>query len=145
MIRQRAASNVLPNTLGELELLILEVLWQQPHLDAKRICEELPRHKTPSLSTVQSALERLNKKGLVERVKRRHAYTYCPHVSRTRLLARLMGDVIHLLHDGKLETILSSFVDVAADLDESSLHDLEELIRQKRQELHKQAEVDGDA
>ena len=32
MIKQRAASNILPNTLRELELLVLEALWQQPHL-----------------------------------------------------------------------------------------------------------------
>ena len=46
-----------------------------------------------------------------------------------------MGDVIHLLHDGRLETILSSFVNVAADLDEKSLIDLEALIARKKQEL----------
>lgn len=32
-----------------------------------------------------------------------------------------MGDVIHLLHDGRLETLLSSFVNVAPDLDEKLL------------------------
>jgi len=40
-----------------------------------------------------------------------------------------------MLHDGRMETILSSFVNVAADLDEKSLNDLEQLIKQKRSEL----------
>jgi predicted transcriptional regulator len=135
MIRKRAASNVMSHSLGELELLVLEVLWKTPHLDARSVSEKLPPENIPSLSTVQSTLERLYKKNLVDRLKHRHAYTYFASVSRPSLLARLMSDVIHLLHDGKMETILSSFVNVAADLDEGSLNDLEALIRKKRAEI----------
>jgi predicted transcriptional regulator len=135
MIKKRSSSNVLPNTLGELELLVMEALWQQPHQDAKNVCNNIPRARQPSLSTVQSTLERLYKKGLVDRIKTGHAYTYYSSVSRSSLLARLMGDVIHLLHDGRLETILNSFVNVAADLDEKSLNDLEALIAKKKQDI----------
>lgn len=134
MIKKRSSSNVMPNTLGELELLVMEALWQQPHQDAKNVCSNIPRNKQPTLNTVQSTLERLYKKGLVDRIKSGHAYSYYASVSRSNLLARLMGDVIHLLHDGRLETILSSFVNVAADLDEKSLVDLEALIARKKQE-----------
>lgn len=140
MIRKRSSSNILPNTLGELELLVLEALWQQPHLDAKMVCGKIPANRQPSLNTVQSTLERLYKKGLVDRIKNGHAYSYFASVSRANLLGRLMGDVIHLLHDGRLETILSSFVNVAADLDEKSLNDLEALIAKKKSELEEGAE-----
>ncbi len=140
MIKRRSSSNVLPNTLGELELLVMEALWQQPHQDAKNVCSNIPSDRQPTLNTVQSTLERLYKKGLVDRIKSGHAYTYYASVSRSNLLARLMGDVIHLLHDGRLETILSSFVNVAADLDEKSLSDLEALIARKKQELGGRAE-----
>lgn len=135
MIKKRSSSNMLPNTLGELELGVLEALWQEPHLDAKAICQRIPAIRQPSLSTVQSTLERLHRKELVSRSKNGHAYTYSPRVSRSNLLGRLMGDIIHLLHDGKLETILSSFVNVAADLDDKSLADLEALIARKKQDM----------
>tara|TARA_R110001592_G_scaffold328871_1_gene610508 strand:+ start:825 stop:1094 length:270 start_codon:yes stop_codon:yes gene_type:complete len=84
---------------------------------------------------MQSTLERLYRKGLVDREKRGHAYHYFACVSRANLLGRMMGEVIHLLHDGRLETILSSFVNVAADIDEASLTELEALIAMKKQEL----------
>lgn len=135
MIRKRSSSNVLPNTLGQLELDVLEALWECPQLEAKAICARIPRLRQSSLSTVQSTLERLHRKGLLGRDKRGHAYCYFAIVSRSNLLGRMMGDVIGLLHDGRLETILSSFVNVAADMDESSLNDLEELINKKKQEL----------
>ena len=135
MIRKRSSSNVLPNTLGELELGVLEALWVCPQLDAKAISERIPRLRRTSLSTVQSALERLYRKGLVDRKKQGHAYCYFAVVSRSHLLGKMMGDVIQLLHDGRLETILNSFVNVAAEMDDTSLAELEALISKKRQEL----------
>lgn len=135
MTKRRSSSNVLPNTLGELELGVMEALWEAPHQDAKAICERLPWFRKPSLSTVQSTLERLFRKGLVDRDKQGHAYHYFASVSRANLLGRMMSDVIHLLHDGRLETILSSFVNVAADMDEASLAELEALIAVKKQQM----------
>ncbi|WP_237133602.1 BlaI/MecI/CopY family transcriptional regulator [Pseudohongiella sp. O18] len=130
--KHRASSNILATNLGELELQAMEVLWGCPHLDARQIRERLQRTRQPSLSTVQSALERLYRKSFVDRIKQGHAYSYFVTVSRGALLARMLGEAIHLLHDGRMETILSSFVHVAADMDESSLDSLEEMIRNYR-------------
>lgn len=135
MIKRRSSSNVLPSTLGELELGVMEALWDAPHQDAKSLFEGMPKFRKSTLSTVQSTLERLYRKELVDREKRGHAYFYFASVSRSKLLGRIMGDVIHLLHDGRLETILSSFVNIAADIDETSLSELEALIAAKKLEM----------
>lgn len=134
MIKSKSASNVLSTNLGELELHVLEVLWRHPGIDARQVHEGLGVLRAPSLSTVQSALERLHRKKHVDRVKNGHAYTYRASVSRASLLGKMMGDVIQLLHDGRMETILSSFVQAAADLDEKSLDSLEALIRDKKRQ-----------
>lgn len=136
----RSSSNILSTNLGELELQVLETLWQRPHLDAREVRAALSGIKVPGLSTVQSTLERLYRKKFVDRIKHGHAYTYFSSVSRSALLGKMLGDVIQLLHDGKMETILSSFVQVAAEHDESSLDELEALIRSRRE----RGEVAGD-
>jgi predicted transcriptional regulator len=128
----KSSSNIISTHLGELELRVLETLWQRPHLDARQVREALGVLRVPSLSTVQSTLERLYRKTYVDRLKQGHAYTYHASVSRSGLLGRILGDVIQLLHDGKMETILSSFVHAAVDLDDKSLDNLEMLIREKR-------------
>lgn len=134
MTLRRSSSNTLSgSTLGERELRVMEILWKAPHLDARDVTGRLAGRK-PSLSTVQSTLERLYRKGLVDREKQGSAYHYSAVVSRAALLARLMGDVIHLLHDGRMETILSSFVTVAADMDDRSLDELEQLIALRRRQ-----------
>ena len=130
---------------------MLEALWQRPHLDAREIREILDakglQRRAPGLSTIQSTLERLFRKTYVDRIKQGHAYTYHASVSRGKLLGRMLGDVIQLLHDGDMETILSSFVQVASDLDDASLDDLEALIRRRKSELisvEQQGEVSDD-
>ncbi|HLT63571.1 MAG TPA: BlaI/MecI/CopY family transcriptional regulator [Pseudohongiella sp.] len=144
MTRNKSASNVLNTNLGELELRVMEVLWKQPQLDARQVRESLEGIRTPSLSTVQSALERLYRKSWVDRSKQGHAYTYQPAISRGSLLGRMLGDVIQLLHDGRMETILSSFVQAAADLDETSLDSLERMIQARKQQIQNPATEEGE-
>ena len=133
MLKSRSSSNILSHNLGELELRVLEALWRRPHLDARQVREalnaEVPQRRVPGLSTIQSTLERLYRKTYIDRIKQGHAFTYHASVSRGNLLGRMLGDVIQLLHDGRMETILSSFVQAAADLDEASLDELEALIK----------------
>lgn len=61
MLKTRSSSNILSHNLGELELRVLEALWQRPHLDARQVrealCAETPQRRTPGLSTIQSTLE----------------------------------------------------------------------------------------
>lgn len=134
MKKNRHAHNVLPNSLGELELTLLDVVWKMPDSDARTITAELSDERTVSLSTVQSTLERLVRKNLLERKKLSHAYRYRASQSRSELLGNLLKDVIKLLHDGKAATILSSFVNVADRLDDNALDELEQLIQHKRKE-----------
>jgi predicted transcriptional regulator len=134
MTSRRSLSSIFSQSLGELELQIMGILWQWPDTDAKTVAQRIERGKPPTLSTVQSTLERLHKKKLVSRSKRGQAYYYRPEVSRSELLGKLMSQVIRLLHDGKMDTILSSFVNVAADLDQRALDDLEQLIASKREQ-----------
>jgi len=136
----RSSSNILSTNLGELELQVPATLWQRPHLDAPEVRAALSGIKVPGLSTVQSTLERLYWKKYVDRIKHGHAYTYFSSVSRSALLGRMLGDVIQLLHDGRMETILSGFMRVAAEHDESSLDELKTLIRSRRE----RGEVAGD-
>jgi predicted transcriptional regulator len=135
MKKSRHAQTTLPHTLGELELCVMAEIWRLPGVDAKQIVERISIHHPSSLSTIQSTLERLARKGLLEREKQGHAFVYTALVSRAELLGLLLKDVIRLLHDGSPETILTSFVNVASRIDTSALDHLERLIQRKRQQM----------
>ena len=136
MASNRRAQNALPNSLGELELDVMESIWSLPGRDARQITESLSVDSLCKLSSVQTTLERLLRKQFLHRVKKGHAYRYFPLKSRGELLGSMLTDVIQLLHDGKADTILSSFVNVAAKLDGEALDELEKLIQKKRKEAN---------
>lgn len=132
--KDRHAHNALTSTLGELELLVLEEIWTAPGSEAKSLPERFVPDRRVSLSTVQSTLERLVRKGYLEREKQGHAFRYFPRQSRGELMGSMLREVIQLLHDGQANTILSSFVNVAEKLDDNALDQLEALIQKKRRE-----------
>lgn len=135
--RTRRSHNALPNAVGELELKVLECVWQTPGIDARRIARQLAQDAPCRLSTVQASLERLVRKELLHRDKDGHAYRYVAARSRSELMGSILKDVIQLLHDGKAQTILSSFVNIADKLNDSALDELEAMIQRKRRDRNR--------
>lgn len=138
--QSRRSHNALPNAVGELELKVLECVWETPGTDARQITEQLAQEAPCRLSTVQASLERLVRKELLQREKEGHAYRYYAARTRSELLGSMLKDVIQLLHDGKANTILSSFVNAAAGLDNNALDELEALIQRKRRRAQKRGD-----
>ncbi|QBQ55189.1 BlaI/MecI/CopY family transcriptional regulator [Nitrosococcus wardiae] len=120
--------------LGELEIAVLEHLWSAGALEAKGVHQGIGIQRGISLNTVQSTLERLYRKKLLSREKVRHAYVYAPTVQREELMAQWVGQVVHVLSEGKGHDLLSAFVDFAARVDEHSLDRLEQLIAERRKQ-----------
>ena len=118
--------------LGVLELAVLEALWGQGGRDAKSVHGEIGLCRGISLNTVQSTLERLFRKGLLQREKVSHAYLYTPAMERKELMERLIGDVVETFSDGRPEPMLAAFVDLAARVDEENLARLERLLAERR-------------
>jgi predicted transcriptional regulator len=126
--------NMLPR-LGALELAVLNHLWscQEADVHGTHAAVGMPRGISPN--TVGSALERLYKKGLLERIKVSHAYSYRAALDRETFRARKVveaaGDLRALGRIG----LLAAFVDLVAESDEAALGELERLVRLKREEL----------
>lgn len=120
--------------LGELELAVLEHLWVAGESDVSSAHAAVGAPRDITLNTVGSALERLHRKGLAERWKVSHAYRYRAALDRRSFHARRMveaaGGVESLTDAG----LLAAFVDAVADVDESTLEQLEAAIRQRRRE-----------
>jgi predicted transcriptional regulator len=118
--------------LGELELAVLEELWSRGALDSKSVHQSLGKRRGISLNTIQSTLERLFRKALLQREKVSHAYVYAPAVQREALMERLIQEVVETFSSGHPEPMLTAFVDLAARVDENNLTRLEQLIAERR-------------
>jgi len=101
-------------SLGERELAVLGVLWRESPLTAQQVLEDLPGRGV-SLSTIQSTLERLHRKGVLERRKEVRAFVYAPLVERQDLVSSLLHDIADDIAGGDLATMLSGFMEFLGD------------------------------
>jgi predicted transcriptional regulator len=117
--------------LGELETAVLEHVWDVGQADVKAAHQAIGTRRGITLNTVQSTMERLWRKGLLDRIKESHAYVYSARVTREELGGRIIRDVVSGILAGSTEPMLSAFVDLAARAGEEDLRRLEELVAKR--------------
>jgi len=103
--------------LGARELAIMEQLWRREDQSAQQILADLEDCNI-GLSTVQSTLERLHRKGLVARKKSARAFHYRALTSRQDIINALLQDITRDIAGGDRQPVISSFVSYLAEDDE---------------------------
>jgi predicted transcriptional regulator len=118
--------------LGELEAAVMEVVWKHSPVTARDVCDRLRGKKQRAYTTIMTTMDRLYRKGLLGRRKEGMAWCYEPALTApqfSRALADSLAGRILLAHQ---DTALSAFVDAAADVDETLLDRLRNLIDAKK-------------
>ncbi len=100
--------------LGPRELDVLDQLWRHGDLSAQQLHERIAADL--SLNTVQSTLERLHRKELVQRSKQGRAFFYSAGLTRSEVVSRVLNDLARDVGRGDLAPIISGFAEfLAAD------------------------------
>jgi predicted transcriptional regulator len=118
--------------LGELEAAVMERIWSGGPSDVKAVHRAVGEQRRITLNTVQSTMERLWRKGFLDREKVSHAYVYSARHTKAELCARMVEQVVGDVLRGEPATLLSAFVDLAARADRGNLDRLEALIAKRR-------------
>lgn len=118
--------------LGDLEIEVMEYLWEHGPADVKVVHEALGEGKRRTQNTVQSTLERLYQKRLLNREKQSRAYVYSPEVGREALLVQTMGQIADRLGARDSGALMASFVELADLDDPNNLDLLQQLIDSQR-------------
>ena len=121
---------------GPLEIRVLEALWSRGTPACVRDIQ--PQFPGVAYTTLMTTLDRLFRKGTLQREKLGRAFFYSPKGSQGQLLSQLAGSTFATLLPGdaaSVRPIMSMFVDTIGDRDEGLLDDLEALIRARRDEL----------
>ena len=117
--------------LGDLERDVLECLWAFGSASAQEVQASLELARPITLSTVQSTVERLVRKGLLLREKQGRAYRYAPALSRSTLLARMVAELVTDLSDGGA-VAGAGIVDLSQAVDDDTLGFLEQWVTATR-------------
>jgi predicted transcriptional regulator len=100
--------------LGPLEQRVLDALWTR-HGDA-RVRDLQPSFPEIAYTTLMTTLDRLYRKGIIERVADGRAFAYRPRLTRA-------------------EAVVSFLADEVGALDRETLDALERLVRDRRRAL----------
>ena len=131
MFRRKTAG--LASVFGTLELRVLEELWRLDREAAVR--DLLDAFPNAAYTTLMTTMERLHRKGALDRRKDGRAFLYRPIASREEMERGLVTRALApLLRGGSAQPILSCLVDEVSRHDERLLDELERLVREKRRQ-----------
>src|SRR3954464_9835354 len=118
--------------MGRLETTVMDILWAAGESSVHDVVARLDRRL--AYTPVMTTLDRLYKKGLLDRKKVDRAFLYAPKFSRPEWERKRAGDFLTSLPG---ELLISCLVDAVGEHDAALLDELERKIRQKRRELHR--------
>jgi predicted transcriptional regulator len=113
----KSSREFLENSLGTLERDVMTLAWERAEISVREACERLG--SSVAYTTVMTTMDRLFKKGLLDRRKVGRAFVYRARATRQQLE----------------NAVLSSLVDAVSERDRALLDELERLVREKRREL----------
>ncbi len=124
--------------LGPLERAVLDRLWEDGASDVSSMHRRVGSERGLARNTIQSTLERLVRKGLVDREKRGRAFWYEASLSRDDFFTRSVHELIDGIPRADAHSLLASFVEFAERTSETALRELEELVRARRRSTEKE-------
>ncbi len=123
--------------LGALETEIMERIWKRGEVAVRDLHEDLSGRL--AYTTIMTTLDRLYKKGLLNRRKEGKAFFYQAAFTedqyREQVAQHLFDMALKGAGDGQL--VLSRFVDAVSETDRQMLEQLEELVKAKRRALRR--------
>jgi len=121
--------------LHDLEAVIMEVVWSKRLVSfaVSDVLAELEKQREIAYTTVMTTVVRLHDKGLLDRVRDGRRYLYSPKVTREQFLESTAWTVLDEAVGGR--AAMAMLVDKVSEASAGELDALEELIRQRREEL----------
>jgi predicted transcriptional regulator len=109
---------------------VMELVWAAHPISVRVACERLGGEH--AYTTIMTTMDRLNKKRLLKRRKDGNAFLYEPAMDRAEYQKRVVEAALTPLLEQGAAPVLAAFVEMAADLDEAHLAQLEKLIANHR-------------
>jgi predicted transcriptional regulator len=127
--------------LGPLEIEVMEMMWRFGASNVRDVLQRLEQlERKLAYTTVMTTLDRLYKKGFLDRELADRAFTYRARLSREEWDRRRAGEMVAGFLAGTEESrhmLLSCLVDAVGTHDANLLDELEKKIQRKREELAK--------
>ena len=112
---------------GELQVRIMSVLWQIREGTVEQVRRGLPAGHRGAYNTVQTVLNRLAERGVLDRRKQGNTYVYVPRFSEAEYLARSIERTLAGASRDARQVVLAQLV---GGLEREQLDELQRLSRE---------------
>jgi len=126
-------TNKLPT---DLELKLLNIVWNKRKATVREVKNALPRHKPLAYSTVLTVMRILERKGFVQHDAVNRTYVYYPIVTRDEVIRSMLRNLANRLFDGSAELVMVNVLE-KEDMGLGELKRLKQLIEEKQKEARK--------
>jgi predicted transcriptional regulator len=93
--------------LAPLELDCMNTLWPMGEATVREIRDGLAPRRPRAYTTIMTIMDRLARKGVVERRKVGRAYKYVPNLSEDDARAQALGQVVESFFGGSREAVMA--------------------------------------
>ena len=129
-------SEAILDSLGKLERETMNEVWRQKEVNVRAV--EVALGERVAYTTIMTTLDRLYKKGFLDRRKEGRAFFYAPRFTLNELERGMAEDVMDSLlgvGTSQIEPVLACIVDAVSDHDRDLLDELARLVQAKQLEL----------
>ncbi len=114
--------------LSRLEFQIMETLWNKGECSIREIQEAFPARTRPAYTTVQTTVNRMEAKDVVERVRKvGNFHVFAPALSRESAQRRVIDDMLALF-GGRSQPVMAHLIE-AGKLSLEDVKEAERLLR----------------
>lgn len=132
----------MPETLTELQLDLLSILWRRGESTIVDVHEALRRERRVSQATVATVLARLEKRGLVSRRREGKAHLYRAAVEEgdvARRVTREFSARTRPLFHGNIAQMVGHLLE-SEDVDPEDLREAEKLLARAQRQLEREGD-----
>ncbi len=115
-----------PQTLGQLELEVLKIIWDKQGATVLEVAEVLATQNGLARTTVLTVIKRLHNKGFLERKKEGGVYHYFPTQKKTTVLGNLAKQFIQNIFEGSPANLIQHLAQ--SDMPDEELTQIRKII-----------------
>jgi BlaI family transcriptional regulator, penicillinase repressor len=122
-----------PHRLGDLQLRLLKVLWEQPSASVAEVHQALGPKAGLAYTTIATMLRKMEARGLVAHDTEGRRFLYRAAVTPNAVTRGMADDLLERLFEGRLADLVSHLLSTR-EVTQEELDELERLIAERKQQ-----------
>jgi predicted transcriptional regulator len=120
-----------PNTLTDLELQIMKIVWDRESSTVRDVYESLVKTRKIAYTTVMTMMRILEQKGHLKKSSRERAYVYRPTKPKKKVVGAMVRDFLDRVFNGSAEPLLVHLVE-EGELSKENLQKVSRMLRKSK-------------